>query len=246
MTPHKLKAIIIDDEPLACSLLQFMLQSSDDIEIIHVSYNPTDAITQIDSMKPDVIFLDIQMPQITGIELLEIIDHKPHVIFTTAYNEHALKAFELNAIDYLLKPYTQERLFASIEKVKKLSNTNLSPVYNNISTLNPEPRERLVVKDKKKMKIIPFDEIMYLEGAQDYVKIFTSTGMYIKHGTMQSFEDILKNAGFIRSHRSYIVNSTYIHSVQNDNQKYVLVLNNQAEIPVSRNRQQEIKDYLLK
>lgn len=242
----KLKAIIIDDEPLACSLLQFMLQQSDDIELIHVSYSPHDAIERIDSLLPDLIFLDIQMPQITGIELLEIIEHKPYVIFTTAYNEHALKAFELNAIDYLLKPYTQERLLTAIEKVKNQYSVQKEKVYEHISELHTEPKERIIVKDKRKMKIIPFKEIIYIEGAQDYVKIYTNDGFFIKHGTMQMFEDMLRHSGFIRCHRSYIVNTHFIQSIENDNQKYQIFLQNNTTIPVSRNRQQEVKEFLLK
>lgn len=242
----KLKAIIIDDEPLACSLLQFMLQQSDNIELIHVSYSPHDAIERIDTLQPDLIFLDIQMPQITGIELLELIEHKPYVVFTTAYNEHALKAFELNAIDYLLKPYTQERLMKAIEKVKNQYSAKREKVYDHISELHSEPKERIIVKDKRKMKIIPFKEIIYLEGALDYVKIYTNEGFYIKHGTMQTFEDMLKSAGFIRCHRSYIVNTHFIQSIENDNQKYQIFLQNKTTIPVSRNRQQDVKDFLLR
>lgn len=239
-----IKAMIIDDEPLACSLLQFMLQSCPEVELLHIAYSPQDAMVKIDELKPDLIFLDIQMPQITGIELLGLIEHQPQVIFTTAFNEHALKAFDLNAVDYLLKPYSTERLQIAIQKVQRHAQPLSPQTVQELNNLHQESRERLIVKDKKQMKIIPFQNIYYLEGAQDYVKIYTTEGVYIKHGTMQSFEDFFKHTGFLRCHRSYIVNTQYIHSIQNNLQKYTIILNNQTQIPVSRNKQSDIKAFL--
>jgi len=242
---QKLHAIIIDDEPLACSLLQFMLQSCPEIAVSAVCNVPQEAIEKIDELKPDLIFLDIQMPQITGIELLELIQHKPQVIFTTAYNEHAIKAFDLNAVDYLLKPYTQERLQTAISKVQKITSDHTPPVYQQLSHIQPETRQRIVVKDKKQMKFIDLADIKYLEGAQDYVKIYTTGQMYIKHGTMQSFEEMLPAQEFIRCHRSFIVNTHYIQSIENNQQRYSVILKDNTEIPVSRNRQNTVKSILL-
>lgn len=239
--PRPIRSIIIDDEPLACSLLELMLKSCDNIEIIKIEHNPKKAIEWINTLKPDLIFLDIQMPQLTGIELLEIIDHRPQVIFTTAFNEHAIKAFDLNAIDYLLKPYTVERLQKALGKVSLNTMNPPSELYSNPSLIQTEPRERIVVKDKGVMNIIPCQDIKYLEGAQDYVKIFTTKGMHIKHITMQAMEDMMASAGFLRTHRSYIVNPNYVNRIHLSQQRYYIILEDNIEIPVSRNKQNLIK-----
>lgn len=243
---HTIKAMIIDDEPLACSLLQLMLEKCTQIELIKVEHHPKKAIDCINELKPDLIFLDIQMPQITGIELLEIIDHKPQVIFTTAYNEHALKAFDLNAVDYLLKPYTADRLQQAVNKVALTNNINTeNDVYQKLPQLTTEPKSRLIIKDKGKINFVSIKDIKYLEGAQDYVKIYTVNGLYLKHITMQSIEDVLAPEGFIRTHRSFIVNPAFVNNIFLEDQKYNIMLVDKTIIPVSRNKQKDIKSKFL-
>ena len=152
-----MKALIIDDELLARSIVKEYLQNHKDIEIIGECSDGFEALKLIASNQPDLIFLDIQMPKINGFELLELLDFMPTVIFTTAYDEYALKAFEVNAIDYLLKPFSQERFNSSIEKAKKNNHVNLIQNYTKDNQIQPEENKRIVLKHQNEIKIIMTD-----------------------------------------------------------------------------------------
>lgn len=229
-----IKAILIDDEPLACALLQEMLKPHDTIHIVAVCHDGFDGLKKIQEYAPDVIFLDIQMPKITGIEMLELLPDPPRVIFTTAYDAYAIKAFDVNALDYLLKPYSQERLNLAVEKLlQELGMNENKKDYSQIAT--PESANRIVVKDGTTIKILPVNEVLYIEAASDYVKITTQDRYYLKHGTMQHFEDTLSSAVFIRAHRSFLVNTAHIHKLElYEKGGYCIVLRNQAIVPVSK------------
>src|SRR5439155_17811167 len=153
--------------------------------------------------------LDIQMPKINGFEMLELVEQPPSVIFTTAFDEYAIKAFESHAVDYLLKPYSQERFDKAIEK---LMERDVTATHNNTRELletaaeSPMQNNRIVVKTGNKIKIIPIDEVHYLEAADDYVKIQTKEGAFLKNKTMAHFEKVLNPQQFVRTHRSFIVN----------------------------------------
>ena len=238
-----IKTIIIDDEPLACTLLQEMLLPHAELEIAAVCHDGFEGLKKIQEIQPDVIFLDIQMPKITGIEMLELLPSPPRVIFTTAYDEYAIKAFEVNALDYLLKPYSEKRLAQAIEKLQyDFDKNETNKDYSTIAT--PESANRIVVKDGNAIKIIPISDVLYIEAASDYVKVTTKDKYYLKHGTMQHFEDTLSSQIFIRTHRSYLVNTTHVHKLElYEKGGHCIVLRNQAVVPVSKAGYTRLKSF---
>jgi len=241
-----MRIIIIDDEPLARSLLAEMLSDEQGIEIVAECNDGFEGMKAIQEYQPDLIFLDIQMPKITGFELLELLDNPPQVIFTTAYDEYALKAFEVNALDYLMKPISPERLKKALEKVEmKLKAPVKNPLFEGKVPQLPEQAQRIVVKDAGNIKIIPLADVLYLEAADDYVKINITEKYFLKHQTMGNFEQQLPAHQFVRIHRSYIVNIQHIHKVElYEKEQYCVILRNNAKLPVSRSGYTKLKGVL--
>lgn len=233
-----IKAIIIDDEPLARSLITEYLTNHQTIEIVQECGDGFEGLKAIIHHKPDLVFLDIQMPKITGFEMLELVDNPPPIIFTTAFDEFAIKAFETNAIDYLLKPFDKNRFDKAIEKWFANYSNNLSKGMeptNGFLETNPEERNRIVVKTNHGIKIIPIAEILYFEAYDDYVKIHTKEGFYLKKKTMNHYETILAEKDFIRVHRSYIIALNQITRIENpEKESHVALLKNGVKIPLSR------------
>ena len=245
---EKLRTIIVEDEELARNLMKSFLQSNDKIEIIAECENGFEGIKIINELKPDLVFLDIQMPKITGFEMLELLEHKPQIIFATAYDEYALKAFEFNAADYLLKPYSKERLFEAVEKVtaKIEKEGNISDVAEKVSNF---PREefldRIVVKDRHKIHIVPVDQVRYIESMDDYVMIYTKTGRHLKQKTMKYFEAALNPRNFTRIHRSYIVKVDEITEIQQyEKESYIVILHDKTKLKVSKTGYKNLKGVL--
>ncbi|MFC2114546.1 LytR/AlgR family response regulator transcription factor [Bacteroidota bacterium] len=214
-----IKALIIDDEPLARELIRNYLKNSTDIEILGECENGFTALQSIQQHKPDLIFLDIQMPKISGFELLEVLDEKPHIIFTTAFDQYAIKAFEMNAIDYLLKPFSKDRFDQALQKVRtqiraepKL-NKQVDELKSHLDQ-NENILERVVVRHGSKINIIPLDKIWYLEAQDDYVLVCSEIGNFLKDKTMKYYETHLPQGEFIRIHRSHIVAVAQIESVE--------------------------------
>ena len=228
-----MKALIIDDELLARSIVKEYLQNHKDIEIIGECSDGFEALKLIASNQPDLIFLDIQMPKINGFELLELLDFMPTVIFTTAYDEYALKAFEVNAIDYLLKPFSQERFNSSIEKAKKNNHVNLIQNYTKDNQIQPEENKRIVLKHQNEIKIIMTEDIHHIESYDDYVKIHTGDKCYLKKKTMSYFEKTLA-PHFIRIHRGYLMNMLFFEKIINENMSHFVQLKNGNKLPVSK------------
>lgn len=232
------KIIIIDDETLARSIVKEYLQKFPELEVMQECTDGFEGVKAIQQHQPDLIFLDIQMPKINGFEMLELIDEPPAVIFTTAFDEYAIKAFEEHAIDYLLKPFSQERFDKAILKWKEqnaVSKKNTEELLETVS-YSPAQTQRIVVKTGSKIKIIPVHDVFYLEAADDYVKIHTKEGSFLKNKTMNHFEKALDSQQFVRSHRSYIVNVqqiTRIDPYEKDN--HIAILRSGGRVPVSRN-----------
>ena len=207
------KVIIIDDEPLARSIVTEYLQKHPNLVLMQECGDGFEGLKAIQQHQPDLIFLDIQMPKITGFEMLELIEQPPSVIFTTAFDEYAIKAFEAHAVDYLLKPFDQQRFDKAIAKWAE-QKTNITEKATqdllDSASLSPSQSQRIVVKNGSKIKIIPVHDVQYLEAADDYVKIHTQEGYFLKNKTMTHFEQSLDSQQFVRSHRSYIVNVQHI------------------------------------
>ncbi len=242
-----MNVIIIDDEPLARSIVKEYLASYPEIKIIAECSDGFEGLKSIQQYEPELIFLDIQMPKINGFEMLELIENPPLVIFTTAFDEFAIKAFESNAIDYLLKPFSKERFDKAIQKYlnqQKPVTKNTEAVLESAAQ-SPIQQNRVIVKDGSKIKIIPVSQIQYLEAADDYVKIFIAEGSFLKKKTMSYFEESLQAFHFVRVHRSYIVNTQLITRIDAyEKDSHILLLSTGAKLPVSKAGYAKLKDVL--
>lgn len=211
--------IIIDDEAPARDLLRHYLQTYPEIEIAGEADNGFTAIKMMRELNPQLIFLDVQMPKLTGFEMLELIDNPPSIIFSTAFDQYAIRAFELAAVDYLLKPYSKERFDAAMQKAlnRIYTGTFAQPELQKISNTVATPSgtlTRIAIKDRQQIHVIPVNDIDYLEADGDYVKLHTAKKAYLKEKTMKYFEENLPPQQFIRIHRSYIVNVNEIAKIE--------------------------------
>lgn len=246
----KISTIIIDDEEPARNIIKQYLISFPSIEIIGEYADGFSGLKAINELKPELVFLDIQMPKLTGFELLELIEHKPKIIFSTAFDQYAIKAFEANAIDYLLKPYSKERFIIAINKVferEKNSLENEIKIKSIVNTINERPDyiARIAVKSGNKIDVIATDDIIYLEAEGDYVMIYTPNDSYLKEKTMKYFETHLDNHQFIRIHRSFIVNINEIVRLEHyDKENYLAILKNNVKLKVSSNGHKLLKQVL--
>ena len=239
-----MKAIIIDDEPLARMMVKEYLQSYPHINIAEECNDGFEGLKAIQHHQPDLIFLDIQMPKINGFEMLELIDHPPQVIFTTAFEEYAIKAFDAHAADYLLKPFSKERFDKAMQKLT-LQPPNAMQAVVEMALQTTTTSNRIVVKDNGKIKIIPIVQVHYLEAADDYVKIITTDATFLKKKTMQYFEDSLPPQEFIRIHRSYIINASLITRIDlHEKDSHLLLLTTGARLPVSKAGYVKLKEVL--
>lgn len=245
-----MKCLIIDDEKPARDLIKSYLNDFPEIEIISECSDGFEALKHINADKPDFVFLDIQMPKLTGIELLEVLDFKPLIIFTTAYDEFAIKAFELNAIDYLLKPFSRNRFTEALMKLNNrlkdlVKESKKVEEFVNHTKKYEEILNRVVVKTGSKIKVIPIEEIKYFEANDDYVMIYTIDGRYLKQATMKYFEQNLPEDKFVRIHRSYIVNIQKIVQLElYEKESYMVVLNDQTKLKTSKSGYKNIKERL--
>jgi two-component system, LytTR family, response regulator len=229
-----MKAVIIDDEPLARMIVKEYLQAYPAIEVAEECNDGFEGLKAIQQHRPDLIFLDIQMPKITGFEMLELIDEAPLVIFTTAFEEYAIKAFDAHAADYLLKPFSKERFDKAMQKAF-VQKANMAAAVVDTALLAQANTGRIVVKDNSRIKIIPLQQVQYLEAADDYVKIHTADGAFLKKKTMQHFEDTLPRQEFIRIHRSYIVYAPLITKITpHEKDSHTALLTNGVQLPVSK------------
>ncbi len=240
-----MKIIIIDDEPLARSIVKEYLQSYPEAELAAECNDGFEGIKGIQQYQPELIFLDIQMPKINGFEMLELIEDPPAVIFTTAFDEFAIKAFEINAIDYLLKPFSKERFDKAVQKYQQQQSSPQIQKAIETAAQSPAQQNRVVVKDGNKIKIIPVNQIHYLEAADDYVKIITTDGSFLKKRTMNFFEQSLSAFHFARIHRSYMVNTQMITRIDaHEKDSHLVLLNTGARLPVSKAGYARLKEVL--
>jgi two-component system LytT family response regulator len=276
-TTTPIKAIIIDDEPLARSIVLEYLQYYPGITVLQECNDGFEGIKAIQQHHPDVIFLDIQMPKINGFEMLELVEQPPAVIFTTAFDEYAIKAFESHAVDYLLKPFNKERFDKAVRKwldqhaaataaagtipAATTSGTtagaapggvgatgsipNLNEDLLETAAQSPSQQQRIVVKIGGKIKIIPIEDIHYLEAADDYVKIHTHGGAFLKNRTMSWFERSLDPTQFVRTHRSFILNVQQVTRIDPyEKDSHLCVLQSGAQVPVSKAGYVKLKSVL--
>ena len=219
-----INCLVIDDEPLARETVENYIQEFDNLTLVRSCSNAIEAINVIKSVKIDLIFLDINMPKLSGLDMLKALDQKPAVVFTTAYPEYAVDGFELDAIDYLVKPFGLDRFLKAINKVEERLKKKFDSDY-------------IAIKADKKIYNIKLDEIKYLEAMGDYVKVFTNNETLITHQTMKSLEELLPSGFFLRIHKSFIVSFSSINFIEGNQVKI-----NDQMIPIGAS----FKDELLK
>lgn len=243
-----IKTVLIDDEPLARSIVAEYLAEHPDFSIVAECNDGFEGVKAIHQHKPDLVFLDIQMPKLTGFEMLELLEEQPHIIFTTAFDEYAIKAFEKNAIDYLLKPISPDRFGKAIEKFRNNFSQNKPSTQtpNDLQNIGAEETlERIVVKKGSQIKIVPVHQIDYLEAYDDYVKIHTQEGMYLKNKTMGSFEKQLDPKQFVRVHRSFIVKIDQINKIEPlEKDSYIAVLHSGEKVNISKSGYARLKQVI--
>ena len=247
------KVIIVEDERPARDLLMNYLEAFPEMEVIGQYDNGFDGLKAINDLKPDAIFLDVQMPKLTGFELLEVLEHQPEVIFTTAYDQFAIRAFERNAVDYLLKPFSRERFREAINKLKvrleaksggDKEKSGIDKIRQHFAE-SDEKLHRVVIKKSGKIHVISTGDINFLEAQDDYVMIYTDEGKYLKQQTMKYFEKHLDNQQFVRVHRSYIANIACIERIEPyEKSNFILILKDGNKVPVSRSGMQVLKENL--
>lgn len=241
-----IKVLLIDDEPLAREILKEYLQDCPDVEIVGECADGFEALKALSMLQPELIFLDIQMPKISGFELLELLEEPPYVIFTTAFDSFAMQAFETNAVDYLLKPFDRGRFQRAMQKFRLLEQAGSGNLQSLIqSTVNQQAAERVVIRDGSRIRIIPSADILYLEASDDYVKVHSQEGVFLKKRTMQQFEDSLPSEHFVRIHRSYLLNLRFLNRLEaSEKEQYAALLKNGARVPVSKNGFQRLRQVL--
>jgi two-component system LytT family response regulator len=248
-----LKAIIVDDEELARQVLREYLQKLSDVTIAAECANGFEAVKAIAELKPDIVFLDIQMPKLDGFEVLELTDSPVAVIFVTAYDQYAMRAFEAHAVDYLLKPFSEARMQSAVDRARERVShaASNSPLAVNPAELAQAARppdqklERIVVKDGTRVHILPVGKLDYVEAQDDYIGIHSEKRTYLKQQTISGIEGQLDPKRFVRIHRSYIVNIERIARIEPyTKDSRVAVLSDGTQLPVSRSGHGKLKTLL--
>lgn len=247
---EKIRTVIVEDEAPARDIIKHYLADLDYIEIIAECSDGFSGLKTISTLKPDLVFLDIQMPRLTGIEMVEVMTEKPEIIFTTAYDQFAIRAFELNAVDYLLKPFQKRRFLEAVKKAAdKIRNgtANRKPASELLQKQpeNSPPVNRVVVRKGNAINLIPVDQIKFVEAQDDYVMIHHINGKALKQQTMKFYEDNLPKSDFVRIHRSYIVRVEEIKRIEpygKDN--HIAILLSGDKLPVSRTGYQQLREDL--
>ncbi len=229
----KTKCVIIDDEPLAIEVIESYINKMNDLELTGKFTNPIIAFEKIRSDTPDLIFLDIEMPELSGIDFIRTLANPPAIIFTTAYREYALEGFELEALDYLLKPVSFERFLRAINKYYKIYS---SPVQTKITEQLPGPeQEYIYIKENKKAVKVFLRDILYLESLKDYVKVVCKECKIITKSTMNHFGEILPEEKFLRIHRSTIIARSAIKTVSHS-----MIETGNRQFTIGRNYKNEV------
>ncbi len=246
--PDKICAVLVDDEELARRILREHLTARPDVEVVRECANGFDAVKAVAELNPDLLFLDIQMPKLDGFEVLELIGREIAVIFVTAYDEFALRAFEVHAVDYLLKPFSAERLELALARAKKRIEAGASPPFDDLVAASRErqkPLERILVRDGSRVHVLAVESIDYMEAQDDYVCFKRGGRDYLKQQAMDELERLLDPARFVRIHRSYILNIERLARLElcaKDSR--VAILTDGTKLPVSRTGYARLKPLL--
>jgi two-component system, LytTR family, response regulator len=247
----KIRTVLVDDEQLARQVLREFISAHSDLEIVAECTNGFEAVKAMAEQKPDLLFLDVQMPKLDGFEVLELIGNKTAVVFVTAYDNYAIKAFEVHAVDYLLKPFSAERFDAALARAKqRLSGgapQKTPPAADLASSARPPAQylDRVAVREGSQVSIIPVARLDYAEAQDDYVALVSAGKKHLKQQTISNLETSLDPTRFLRVHRSYIVNLERVSKVEPlGKDTHVAVLSTGVQIPVSRAGYARLKAFL--
>ncbi len=257
--PEPLRVVLVDDEAPARALLREYLGAHDGAEVVAECANGFDAVKRISELQPDLVILDVQMPKLDGFEVLELLEPRPAVIFCTAYDEYALQAFEVHAVDYLLKPFGRERLADALDRARE----RLAMKSKRAPADTPQPpapsgaalartargpgkhAERIVVRDGAQVHVLPADHVDYLEAQDDYVAIHSGGKAHLKHQTLSELAESLDPDRFVRVHRSFVANVERIARIELlAKDQRVAVLHDGRQLPVSRSGHERLKELL--
>ncbi|HKS68602.1 MAG TPA: response regulator [Candidatus Acidoferrales bacterium] len=248
---RKIRAVVVDDEELARQILCEYLTSHNDIQVVAGCANGFEAVKAIAEQKPDLVFLDIQMPKLDGFEVLELVGPGTEVVFVTAYDNYAIRAFEVHAIDYLLKPVSAERFEAALERARERLSGRLPhqpvPAAELAAAARPPSQhvERIPVRDGTRVFIIPIAKLDYAEAQDDYVALVSEGKKHLKQQTISSLEAGLDPSRFMRIHRSYIVNLERVARLEPyAKDSHVAILTNGAQLPVSKSGYARLRSFL--
>ena len=241
-----MRVLIVDDEHLARAVLREYLAAHADIEIVAECANGFEAVKAIAEHAPDLVFLDIQMPKLDGFEVVELAGSKPHYVFATAYDQFALRAFEVHAVDYLLKPFSRERLAEALAQVRLRSPqpSRVEAVVKEAQA-RQQPIERILIRDGARVHVVATSSVDYIEAQDDYVQINADGKAYLKNQRLSELEAQLDASVFVRIHRSYIVNVGAVGRIEpvcKDN--HCAVLNSGVKLPISRSGYQKVRELL--
>ena len=238
MTTESLRVIVVDDEPLARAVLREYLGAHPGVEVVAECANGFEAVKAVSELAPDLMFLDVQMPKLSGFEVLELIGRSVPVVFTTAYDKYALSAFDVHAIDYLLKPFSAERFAEALTRAReRLAAREPLPLEALVAgdRAKQAPLERVLIRDGSRVHVLPVDAIDYVEAQDDYVAFHSEGKSYLKDQTLAAVENLLDAARFVRIHRSYLLNIDRIGRVElYAKDSRIAILRDGTKLPVSR------------
>ncbi len=243
-----IRTVIVDDEQLARSVVREHLVSHPEVDILAECPNGFDAVKVIGETEPDLVFLDIQMPKLNGFEVLELLDRIPAIIFVTAYDHYALRAFEVHAVDYLLKPFNRQRFEEALtrakERIGKKDTASVSDLVAEVRSAH-KPLERVLIKDGASVRVLPVETIDYVEAQDDYVAFKSGGKLHLKQQRMAELESLMDPARFVRIHRSYILNIDRLARLEPyAKESRMAILKDGTQLPVSRSGYDKLKQYL--
>ena len=244
-----MRVLVVDDEPPARERLRSMLLETEGFDVAGEAENGQRALELCDSLQPDIVLLDVRMPGIDGLEVarhLATQAEPPAVIFVTAFDEYALKAFEVHAVDYLLKPFDRDRLLEALDRARaRIDRHDTTPVDGLVGQTRPRPAERVLIRDGARVHILPVDAIDYVQAQDDYVSVQSGGRAYLKEQTLADLESSLDPKRFLRIHRSYLLNVDRLARVeQTPRETRVAVLKDGTTLPVSRSGYGKIQQLL--
>ena len=240
------KVIIVDDEAAGRQLIKEYLKDYPDLILLGEANNGVDAVKMINEFKPDLVFLDIQMPGMTGFDVLTHLEELPQIIFSTAYDQYALKAFEVHAVDYLLKPYTKDRFKVAVERLNQNNQVNkVRPLAESLLMDQPKSPERILVQNQNKLVTIALENVLRIEAYGDYSKLVTEEKVYVSNYGISTLEEKLNASVFIRVHRSSIINLNAVKELHKYSKSYDITMKNGDVVRVSRGYMDNIKKLMF-